>query len=157
MHEASLVDTCMYESLTSCDDCSTRNVQVWMTSYDLAIHSFVVSNRYLCLWSVKVSETYATEIHASKDDSTVIHVIKDRKIQMKMKQLNHHALLCWKFFEQNTTKFVQMKVEQKSLKPIPCRINLIIFFMSWKLATQLVACRTTFSHDEKRRHNTTTT
>lgn len=29
--------------------------------------------------------------------------------------------------------------------------------MSWKLATQLVACRTTFLHDEKRRHNTTTT
>lgn len=79
MHEASLDDTCTYESLTSCDDCSTRYVQVWTTSYDLAIHSFAGSNRYLCLWSAKVSETYATEIYASKDDLTIIHVIKDRK------------------------------------------------------------------------------
>lgn len=30
-------------------------------------------------------------------------------------------------------------------------------FMSWKLAAQLVACRSTFSHDEKRRNNTTST
>lgn len=94
MHEASLDDSCTYESLTSCDDCSTRYVQVWTTSYDLAIHSFVGSNRYLCLWSLKVSETFATEIHAAKDDSTIIHVIKDRKNQMKIKQLNQHALLC---------------------------------------------------------------
>lgn len=75
MHEASLVETCTYKFLTSCDDCSTRNVQVWTTSYDLASYSFVGSNRYLSLWSIKVSETYATKIFADKDDSTIIHVI----------------------------------------------------------------------------------
>lgn len=47
---------------------------------------------------------------------------------MKIKQLNHHALLCWKNVEQNTIKFGEINAKQKSLKHVACRIHLIILF-----------------------------
>lgn len=131
--------------LTSFDDCSTRNVRVWTTCYDLAIHLFVDSHRYLSLWPVKNSEIYAIVIYAAKDDQTIIYVIKYRKNQMKIEQLNHHCYV-EKNVEQNTTKFVQINVEQKSLKLIACRINVL----NIRNATRSMSKY--FSNDEKCRH-----
>lgn len=78
--QASLVDTYTSSWRSSCDDCSTKNVRVQTTYmyYELAIYSFVGSHRYLSLWPIKGSETYAMEEDAAKDDAMTIHAIKKK-------------------------------------------------------------------------------
>lgn len=78
--QVSLVDTYTSSWRSSCDDCSTKNVRVQTTYmyYELAIYSFVGSHRYLSLWPIKGSETYAIEEDAAKDDAMIIHAIKKK-------------------------------------------------------------------------------
>lgn len=137
----SVVDTYTSSWRSSCDDCSTKNVRVQTTYmyYELAIYSFVGSHRYLSLWPIKGSETYAME-----EDAMIIHVIKKktglshRNVKEMSNRTHTKPYKCWN----------SLHVGRKLTKDRTC-----IIILRTRNATR---CSWTifFSHGKRRWHNT---